>query len=187
MNSKLITITPDFKNPDYNFWDNNMFISILKPFSNLYDRDSSKNKNHSSKEMVVIFFMCDPDQQENLFYRIPYKERLQMLKETYFSDFNEDDEVIKECIKMYPHVILDAIQRAFKEEIDSMVDRGERIRSFDYENATLEDMMKMDKIRGMTLPLAKNYEQLENIFLKNQGEARVRGGRGESKAEKKKL
>lgn len=187
MNNKFITITPDYKDDDYDFWKHNMQLSIMQPFSSLYDRDESSNKNISSKEMVVIFFMCDPDEEENLFYRIPFKERLKMLKETYYADFNERDELIKECMALYPHRLLNAVKRALKEEIDSMVDRGERIRNFDYENATLEEMMKMDKIRGMTLNLAKNYEQIESLFLKGKNDARVRGGRKESKVEKRKL
>lgn len=187
MNDGLVNVSPRFLETDYNFWDDNMQLAVMKPFSDLYDRDEDELKKKSSKEMVVIYFMCDPDPEENKFYRIPFKNRLQMLKETFYADFNENDMLIKKCIDTYPHLALSAVKRALKEEIDSMVDRGIRIRNFDYENASLEEIMKMDRIRGLTLNLAKNYEQLENMFLQNKGNERVKGGRNENKAERKLL
>lgn len=187
MNDGLINVSPRFLESKYNFWDDNMQLAIIKPFSDIYDRDNDPSKIKSSKEMVVIYFMCDPDPEENKFYRIPFKARLEMLKETFYADFNENDAIIKKCMDTYPHLALSAVKRALKEEIDSMVDRGLRIRNFNYEDASLEEIMKMDKIRGMTLNLAKNYEQLENIFLKDRGNERVKGGRKENKAEKKLL
>ena len=83
MNDGLVNISPDFTNEKYNFWNDNMQLSIMKPFSNLYHRDDSENKTVSSKEMVVIFFMCDPDAEKNKFYRMPTAKRLDMLKDTY--------------------------------------------------------------------------------------------------------
>jgi len=187
MNDGLVNIAPDFTNEKYNFWNDNMQLSIMKPFSRLYNRDEDKNKRISSKEMVCVFFMCDPDPEKNKFYRIPYQERLSMLKETYYSDFDETDEDIILCLEEYPHQCLSAAKKALKEEIDSMIQRSKFIRNFDYENSSLTDIEKLDRIRSKTPALLKNYEEIESKFLKEKTETRIKGGRKKSKSEQKLL
>lgn len=183
MNDGLVNIAPDFNRPDYNFWEDNMQLSIMKPFSILYNRDSSPHKAFSSKEMTCIFFISEPDPQLNKFYRMTYEERLSMLKETYFEEFDEKDPAIVECIEAWPE-LLSAIKRALKEEIDSMRERGKFIRTFDYKTAPLSDIEKLDRIRAKTPALLENYEKIQNKFLKEKDEARIVGGRKKSKSEK---
>ena len=61
-----------------NFWEVNPQLVYIPPFSELYNKDKSKNKEKSSKNMWCIFFMSDPDEDKNKFYRIPEKERLEI-------------------------------------------------------------------------------------------------------------
>ena len=57
-------------NPDENFWELNQQLRFYSPYSKLYNRDKSKNKKTSSLEMWCITFMCHPDQDVNIFYRM---------------------------------------------------------------------------------------------------------------------
>jgi len=187
MDDGLVTISSKFNDSDYNFWDDNMQLSIMKPFSELYNRDKSDNKNVSSKEMVCIFYMCDPDPDKNKFYRIPENERLQMLKETYYNDFDEAEKVVSKCIEEYAFLNLSAVKRALKEEIDSMRKRASFIANFEYEDKSISDIKNFDMVRKATPQILEAYEKIEEKFLKEKTSSRVRGGRRKSKAEQKLL
>lgn len=195
-------IKKDF-DPNQNFWEINPQLTMYKPFSRLYKRDKSKNREISSKEMWMIMFLCDPDDSVNKFARIPYSERLAMLKEEYYEDFNEEDEDIAECLDKYPAECLSAVERAFKEEVDSLVKRARFIKNSEY---TFDDVERdhngnvifisgkpmvrkgtatdLDRMRANTKKIYEQYEEVENSFIKERNEARVVGGRKESLSER---
>lgn len=207
MNDGLVNIAPDFTRDNYNFWNDNMQLSLMKPFSDLYSRDETKDKIKSSKDMVVIFFMCDPDPEKNKFYRIQPDQRLEMLKDTYHPDFDQEDEVIKECLERYPYLCMTAIKRALKEEIDTMVDRANTLRNSPYtldyylldeegeyvlSNSGAPIKMtgtaaQLDSLRSKTSKLMLDYEAIEQKFIKEKTESRIKGGRRRNKSEKKLL
>ena len=89
-----------------NFWEVNPQLVYIPPFSELYNKDKSKNKEKSSKNMWRIFFMSDPDEDKNKFYRIPEKERLEMLKEVFHPDFDTEKEMVQLCINKYSYICL---------------------------------------------------------------------------------
>lgn len=182
----LVKIKKDFS-PDSNFWEQNPQLAYMAPFSKLYQKDKGKEKDRSSKQMWVIFFMCDPDEDKNKFYRIGYDTRLAMLKETYFAGFNEADELIQECMAAYPERCLTAVEKSLKQEIDSMSALVNYITTIDYESISLDDIKKLVAIRAQTPKVMDNYEKLQAKFMKEKVETRLRGGRKESKSEKKLL
>ena len=195
-------IKKDF-DPKQNFWDINPQLTMYKPFSKLYKRDKSKNKEQSSKEMWTIMFLSDPDDMVNKFARMPYNERLEMLKEEYYPEFDEEDEDIAECLEKYPMECLTAVERAFKEEVDSLVKRVKFIKNSEY---TFDDVERdhngnvifisgkpmvrkgtatdLDRMRANTKKIYDQYEEVENAFIKERNEARVVGGRKESLSER---
>lgn len=183
MDTGIVTIAPNFLDNDYDFWKDNMQLAIMKPFSELYLRDKDKKKRISSKEMLTIFFMCDPDEEKNKFYRIPREDRLTMLKDTLYADFNERDELISDCLEEYPFACLSAVKRALKEEIDSMRKRASYIANFEYEDKSITDIKNFDMIRKATPQILESYEKIEEKFLKEKSVSRIRGGRRKSKAE----
>jgi len=160
---------------------------IYNDNSKLYNRDNSKDKEISSKEMSCIFFMCEPDPDKNKFYRIPEQERLQMLKDIFYPDFDDADEDIKRCIEEYPFLNLSAVKRALKEEIDSMRKRASFIANFEYEGKSISDIKNFDMVRKATPQILEAYEKIEDKFLKEKTSSRIRGGRRKSKAEEKLL
>jgi hypothetical protein len=182
---------------DMNWWELNPQFIIFYPYSELYKRDKSKDKTKSSKDMWCIFFCSDPDEELNKFYRIPLENRKEMLSDTYNKHIEWNDELIEECLERYPHDWLSAVERALKEEIDSMVERAKLMRETAYtlDRTIVDDKgftanikgtaKQLDDMRAKTPKLYENYEKLEQQFLKSKSEKRVRGGRRQSKSEQK--
>jgi len=199
--SKLTEMNKNFDvlAKDFNFWQLNPQLALMKPFSALYNRDTTKGKEISSKEISVVFFMCEVDDEVNKFARIPKQDRLAMLKETFYADIDIEDPLIVQCMDEYPMLAMSAIERALKEEIDSMVQRARFIEETQRTNYTLDDLVpignnrwinkkgtatQLDAMRKNTPAIYKNYEKLEEQFLEFKKSSRVKGGRKESLAER---
>ena len=191
-----ITRTTNFK--EDNFWDINTQLTVMLPFSKLYNRDKTKDKRTSSLEMFCIFIVSDPDPEKNVFFRMPLNQRLSMIKETIYKGFNESDKLISLCIESYPTLCLSPVERALKEEIESMQDRAKLFKNNEYtlDETVLDPTTKkyyvkkgtaaqLDSMRAKTPKIYENYEKLEQKFLKQKQEGRIRGGRRRSKSEKK--
>ncbi len=188
----MIKINKDWT-PDQNFWEINPQLILHNPFSKLYN--SSKNTNKTSLDAWMIFFLSDPDPTKNTFYRIPYKQRLDTLQKNYHPKFDPDNAIIQECLEQYSQLILTAVERSLKEEIDSMVQRAKLLRTTDYtlDKTVIEHgkpltikgtATQLDSMRAKTPKLYENYEKLQQKFIKQQEETRIRGGRKETASEK---
>lgn len=176
--------------PDTNFWDLNPQLGIMPPFNKLYREDDGGDV--SSRKMWCVYFMTDPDEEDNKFYRLPEKERKKMLEEAWCPEIDWEDEVIKECIERYPYVCLTTLQRDLKDQKELLI----RI------NSTLENMpITLDstdergrKVQGTLTQITKAkrdlsivYKQiieLENLVSDEKSKSQVYGGRDETHAEK---
>lgn len=186
-----------------NFWELFPQLKYIKPYSDLYEFDQTDNKTQSSKDMWVIALLMDPS-PDNKFYRInPLEKRLDMLKETYHSLFDKEHQYVKPCFDNYTKDNLDEVERAFKDEVDSLIKRSLFLSSAEY---TFDDTEKdingntifvsgkpmvkkgtaadIDRMRANTLKIYQQYEATKEIFDKHKQEARVHGGRKESMGEK---
>ena len=203
----MINVKKEYDPKKINWWDIHPQMIYYSPFDKLYKRDNSKDKWISSNEMWTIFYISYPDDELNSFYRMGADKALEVLKETFYEDFNKEDILLSECIELFPHECLTAIERALKDEIDSMVQRSIVLRTTEY---TLDDYERnddgtlflnsrgqaisikgtstqLDKARSLTPKLYENYEKLKDKFLKEQGSAKLLGGRVQSKQEKKEI
>ncbi len=179
MNS-FINVKKDF-NPKENFWDLNPHLIYVKPFSIPYNEDRSSNKEESSKDMWCILWMSDPDEDVNKYYRLPYNERLDVCKE-FNKEFNEEKEIIKDCINAYPEKCLSTIERAYKMEKDQLAKRAEFLAEADY---NFETMKSLDHAKGITYKIYKDFERIEKeYFASKKSENRILGGRRASPREK---
>ena len=194
-------------NGDYkiNFWEINPQITLIAPFRELYERDTTKDKSVSSLEMWCVFMYCDPS-YENKIYRLPPDKKLDAIK-FLNKDFDKEEEVIAKCITEYDVHCLTSAARAFKEEELSLLKRAEFIKEAPYtfdEIATnrmgeymytkqgspivIKGTAKdLDAMRKNTLTIYKQYEEVKKMFEEEQGELRVHGGRKESIFEKGEL
>jgi len=184
----------DVKNP-HNFWELNPQLTIFPPFNKLYNRDKAEDKTISSKEMWCVFFMSDPDEEENLFYRIAYDERKKVLIET-FHNIDWEDDIIQQCMDSYEMDCLSSIERELKMEIDSLRERSKLIRDTEYTLDGFEEIngkfikilgtaKQLDTMRAATPKLLENYDKLKQKFLNSKSkDGKVYGGRNETDTEK---
>lgn len=187
--------------PDDNWWVLNPQMKYYKPFSKLYERDNSKDKTYSSKEMHVIFFMCDPDEELNLYYRMGDKERLDMLKDTYCPEVDLEDEIWKECLETYPFEMLNAVERALKIEKDQLKKRTKLIKETTLtldrteiitdskggeKTATIKGTAtQINQLQKDFPKIMQQYEEIEQRFIKQKEVVRVEGGSKLNRSEQK--
>lgn len=181
-----------------NFWELNPQLIYINPFKKLYDRDKSKDKDTSSKEMWCIWLHEDPS-YENKIYRQTTEVKLESIK-FYYPDFNPEDELVMQCIEEYNTTCLTAAARAFKLEELKLLERAklkvstpyrfDEVVGFDKTGraqilpGTVKDLEAMDK---NTLNIYKQYEEVKRMFEEEQGDLRVHGGRKETLRERGEL
>ena len=177
--SKFIKVNSEF-NPDVNFWELNPQLILMHPFSRLYSLDGGGE--HSSRLMWTVYFVSDPDESENKFFKFGKVGIEEMLEETYFDNQPPDwtNEDYLACIKMYPEVCLTAVQRALMMKKRALLKRGEFL---DQEEYTRESMRDLDLAHSKTAKILEDYEKAEEKFMAEQSQTRVKGGRNQSKAE----
>lgn len=184
---------------DANFWKMNPQLPFIKPFDKLYNIDDSLNKQESSKTMWCIVFMSDPDEETNKFFRIPHAERYEMLKETFHSLFDLEEEYTKACYYAYPELCLTAAQRALKDEKEMLIKRATFIKEQEYTldkyelvpmgqrmiRVTLPGTAKqLDTMHKATKSIMDNFKIIESEFFAEKSKAQLKGNRQESKSEK---
>lgn len=182
--SKLIIINKDF-DPTANFWDLNPQLILIPPFSQLYSTDGGGD--YSSKLAWSVYFVSDPDENENKFFRLGNREEIQdVLAETYFKEQVPDFELEEylNCVKAYPEVCLTSVQRAFMKKKRALLARGEFLDNTPYTSTTMKDL---DYAHSKTVKIFEDYEKIENKFFAEKSKSRIKGGRSESKSEKREI
>jgi hypothetical protein len=184
---------------DANFWKLNPQLPFIKPFDKLYNIDDSLNKGESSKTMWCIVFMSDPDEETNKFFRIPLLERYEMLKETFHSLFDLEEEYTKACYEAYPEMCMTSPQRALKNEKEMLTKRANFIKEQEYTldkyelvpmgqrmvRVTLPGTAKqLDTMHKATKSIMDNFKIIESEFFAEKSKAQLKGDRQESKSEK---
>lgn len=179
-----------------NWWILNPWMTKYQPFSKLYNRDKSEDKTVSSNEMYVIFIMNDPDEDLNIFYRIPEEERLEMLKEEFGVEADMDDEIFAQCYDAWSWECLTAVERAFKIEKDQLIKRSKLIKETDLtldrtqiigdKSVTIKGTASQINTLQKDFPkIMQQYEEVEQRFIKEKQKIHVKGGSKLSKAEGK--
>ena len=178
-----------------NFWEVNPQFKIYPPFHLLYEKDKSKDKDFSSRQMWTIFFMCDPDENDNIFYRIAYGERKKTLSETFVKDLDWDDVNFVKCLEAYPLECMTAVQRAYAEEKNQLQKRAKLIADTELTlDTTTFHEGKVIVIKGTatqinmlqkdSLSIYQKYQKIEEEFIKDKQSARAKGGSKLTKSEK---
>lgn len=194
----LARITKPIK-PNENFWELNPWLRVYPPYSEVLKRFGEEA---GSKIMIAIFLMCDPDEDSNPFFRMDEQYR----KDTIagFVQIDWEDELIQECLNNYPFDCMDSVERLFKEEKEKLKERAKFIKSTQYklslpseEEGEVFDKQLFDaqvKVIGLMEAMAKNaesiykqYERVEEQFIKGKSSAIARGGRRLTKAEKREV
>lgn len=171
----FINIKKEFK-PDQNFWELNPHLRFVKPFSELYSNDTSKNKVDSSKTMWCIFYLSEPDENINLYYRLEYNDILDVCH-NFNPKFDEANELIKECINAYPEVCLTVIERTLKITKDLFKKRNTFLKEapYDFETMTQIDnaIAKTPKMEEEFDKIVQKYNEAKNVEIQVLGQRKL--------------
>lgn len=178
-----------------NFWEVNPQFKIYYPFHLLYDKDKSKDKDFSSRQMWTVFFMCDPDEHDNIFYRMAFEERKKMLSETFVKDLDWNNPDFVKCLEAYPLECMTAVQRAYAEEKNQLRKRAKLIADTELTLDTTEFLgdktivikgtaTQINMLQKDSLSIYQKYQKIEEEFIKDKQSARAKGGSKLTKSEK---
>ena len=163
--------------PTVDFWELNPQIQYISPFNKLKDKFED-----SSQHMWAIFFMSDPDEDVNRFYRYDIEKRKKNIH-NFYPNIKWKNPLFNECLDAYPVECMTAIKRSLKELMDSLVQRRNFLINTPY---TLDTIAKLDGAHAKT---GKIYDELEKTIAKftkqKEEDVRVYGGRKESFSERK--
>ena len=184
----MIKIDKNF-NIETDFFESNPHLKIIDPFKELYD---SSNSKQASRYAWTCFFMSEPDVDINPIFKLPEEIRKEQLIKNYFlEDMSWDNILFQKCLEKYFFLCMSPIERALKEEYDSLAKRAKLIRESEYTLDTTDEAGKkilgtatqLDKMRSSTLKIYEQIEKALDLFKKSKEEARVYGGRKETLAE----
>ena len=174
--------------PEENFWELNPQIQYISPFNELKDKFKD-----SSQHMWAIFFMSEPDEDINKFYRYDLEKRKLQIN-NFYSKIKWDNKLFTECLEAYPFECLNTVQRSLKDELDSLKKRSKLIRetdpTLDYTDPSSGKTLKgtAGQLDTMRTKSEKIYDQLEKAMLKfnkqKEDEVKVYGGRSQTASEK---
>ena len=199
MNKTSLTNYPI--NPDINYWEANPQVKYIEPFNLLYEMDDGGE--NSSKYMYCITFFCDPDEQENKYFRMSEEVRKKNLQ-NYFKEVDWDHPLFIKGLEAYPFECMDSIKRALKQELESAKKRAKLISA----EPTLDGYMldedgdyiydksgkpiwikgtakQLDDMRKSTAKIYEDIDRtIERYMSKKADEIRIRGGRKQTLSER---
>ena len=112
--------------------------------------------------------------------------------------------MVKECLESYPFDCMDSIERAFKEEKEQLKQRARFLKdtAITLDRTEVETdastgkkyainikgtASQLEQMRKNTDSIYKQYEKIEDKFIKGKSSATARGGRRLTKSEKREL
>lgn len=168
------------KDQNGNFWQLNPHIRYVEPFASIYASDKSKNKEQSSNDMWCVFWMTDPDEEANRYYRIDKVERLGICKE-FNKLFDPEHPLIKEALEKYPYLCLTADELAYKMQKDQLIEISKFLSE---QPITLETAKDIIDLKAKMPKIYQDFEKIDKMFKTNKSEQRIFGGRKQTAREK---
>ena len=181
-----------------NFWEENFQISLIYPFSSLYQRDTTTDKSVSSKQMWMCWLDQDPN-YENKLYRLPLDQKKSAIL-AYYPEFDYKDTLIAECLMAYPEHCLSPAAKSFRSEEETLRKFAELIeKKIEQDELTFDSYIPLGNnrfqlVKGTANQIAdlkkKNaalypqYDKIRRMFEEEQSELRLHGGGKETLMEK---
>ena len=160
-------------NTTANFWKNNPQLVAI--FDDVYEKDTSKNKEASSKIMWAIALLLDPN-ENNSYRNMNYEDKLKILSENYIKEksFNwvKYDDIIeryKKYVLTKTEYALHVMERKLEERLRLLNDTPITL-----DNADLLDKLQLNMVKIKTE--IKNLTKLlkdEDSNVKNKGDKKV--------------
>ena len=178
--------------PHKSFWEVCPQLLAAGPTKVLYDEDSSKKKEKSSKIMWFIALSTDINSK---YYNIPTvgeHNKYELLGGDILGDKKYYDKNKKDCdnlIAFYCKLQDTPAQRTLREWDDKMVERAKFIKdtpftmdSYDYDEETGKQLKvpgtadTLDKMMGMTKKLYDDYDRIQKSLSISEMETEALGG-----------
>ena len=172
---------------DRNFWEVNPLFKIPKVFKEIYDFDSSKKREESSRFMWALALMYDYD---SIFSSMRADERQLLINRDYLNekDYSFDKELVDQYNKMQDDSIRKLI-KLFDKEIDEAHDvlyntQVGEVRDLEQR---LDLMKKRTDLMGQLSKLVIQKQELEKLLQKDAAVKKNRGGKKDSLLEDDKI
>jgi hypothetical protein len=147
---------------DNNFWDLNQELLILPEFGDYHQKDTSKNKQDSSKILWAVFYAYSP---ESKFFNYPNK--LEVLSKDFIKDSKFKWESIRDLIDAFKNLVLSDAERALINWNEIMVMRDNSIKDL-YKQAILnsdtDELVKIDKMLANTPKMFEDYKKIKKDY-----------------------
>ena len=147
---------------DFSFWDTHPELMMLESFNALHYKDSSKNKQDSSRKMWAIYYAHNP---ESKFFNMPNK--LLVLARDFLKDpaFNWDS--VRDQVFTYKELVLTPAERGLVNWTEIMNVRDESLKNM-YKDAILErnlkELVELDKMLANTAKLFQDYKKIKQEY-----------------------
>lgn len=147
---------------DFSFWDTFPELVMLESFNELHYKDSSKNKQDSSRKMWAIYYAYNP---ESKFFNLPNK--LLILSRDFIKDpkFNWDS--LRNQVFTYKELVLTPAERGLVNWTEIMNVRDESLKNM-YKDAILErnlkELVELDKMLANTAKLFQDYKKIKQEY-----------------------
>jgi len=173
---------------------NNNHLKYIEPYSQLYERDKSKDKKRASNEFYAIWVLNSPDEQENKYLRLS-KDKIKKLVEERFK-IDWEDKLFKQCLEDYPSKIMTIPERALsaiqqkvlerehilrtekypddiykKDEQGKYIKAGNTFMKVTYTHDVLDGMLKTSSL------IMKDYKECAKMFAIEKDNISIRGQR----------
>ncbi len=164
---------------DTNFWEVNPQFKIPKKFKDLYTKDKSKNKAHSSKIMWAIALLID-NSSDNKFRNMLIKDKKILIAEDYLNNPEFVWEDYEDLIDQYITLNMSRNERSLLIYEQKLEERDLFIRNTKYD---LENASQLDKIISSTKSIFDLIYKLKDEINKEEASGETRGSLIESASE----
>lgn len=147
---------------DFSFWDTFPELVMLDSFNELHYKDTSKNKQESSRKMWAIYYAYNPDSK---FFNLPNK--LQVLAKDFLKDDKFNWDSLRDQVFTYKELVLTPAERGLVNWTEIMNVRDESLKNM-YKDAILErnlkELVELDKMLANTAKLFQDYKKIKQEY-----------------------
>jgi hypothetical protein len=163
-----------------NFWKQNPQLRSISPYSSLYKKDKTRNKEFSSIQMWAIWMFADVS-TKNKFRRFNEEERKKEIESEYLTKKHKWED-LEEGIEAWPKLIMTYKQRLFASWKKKMEERDKFISNTEYNESSY---IMLDKMMESTDKMWSRLQAIENDMIEEEEKGgTTKGGRPESAIEK---
>jgi hypothetical protein len=147
---------------EFSFWDLNRELLLIEQFNSLYTKDTTKNKEKSSKLMWAIYFAYNP---ESKFFNIP--DKLSILAKDLLKEPKFNWESCKDVVALYKSSVLTDAERALVTWGEIITMRDESLKTLykaAIEDSDTDELVKLDKMLANTPKLFEDYKKIKKDY-----------------------